>query len=52
MPGAGRGWLARRPVHKGELLLEVPRASATEVADDPDTWEAELALVLLRRRCV
>ncbi|CAK9069768.1 unnamed protein product [Durusdinium trenchii] len=51
VPGAGRGWVARRQVQKGELLLSIPRVAAIEVDMDEDMegWEAELALNVLRR---
>eukprot|EP00435_Cladocopium_sp_Y103_P020196 s1995_g4.t3 len=49
-PGAGSGWLARREVRAGDLLMSISRDAATEVVmDEMEGWEAELAVALLRR---
>lgn len=52
LPGRGRGWVAKQEVHKGEVLVSVPREATIEVPMDEDMeeWEAEMGLELLRMR--
>lgn len=46
LPGRGYGWVARRPISKGELLMAVP-AYVTLVAPMGDDSEVQLAASLL-----